>query len=73
MTDEADEARVRELLAELRAAQPDGSAVVPRVTRAVRWQRPLRHTLEGIGALGGGLASGLLALLRPTSSRGRRR
>ena len=71
MSDEADEARVRELLAELRQSQPDGSAVAPRVTRAVRWQRPLRHTLEGIGALGGGWGSGLVAFLRP--SRGGRR
>jgi hypothetical protein len=73
MSDEADEARVRELLAELRTEQPDGSEVGPRVTRAVRWQRPLRHTLQGIGALGGGLASGFVSLLRPTTSRGRRR
>jgi hypothetical protein len=62
--DEAEAARVRELLGELRAAQPDGARVAPHVTRTVRWQRPLRHALEGVGMLGGGIAGGIAALLR---------
>jgi hypothetical protein len=58
------EARVAELLAELRESQPPGGQLVPRVTRSVRWQRPLRRALEGIGALGGAFGSGLAALVR---------
>jgi hypothetical protein len=62
--DDPGEARVRELLAELRASQPLAAALPAHVARTLRWQRPLRHTLEGIGALGAGAAAGLLGLLR---------
>jgi hypothetical protein len=68
MSEPADEARIQELLAELRAAQPQAGSLAAHVVRTARWQRPLRHTLAGVGTLGAGFAGGLVTLLR-----GRRR
>jgi hypothetical protein len=62
--DGVEDARVRELLSELRQSQPEAADLAPHVTRIVRWQRPLRHTLDGIGTFGSGLAGGVLGLLR---------
>jgi len=56
--------RAARLLGELRQEQPAADQLAHRVTRGVRWQRPLRQALEGIGAIGGGAFSGLVALLR---------
>ena len=56
------EQRVRTLLEPLREEQaPHGAALVERVGRTARWQRPVRRALLAVGhataAFGGGLRS----------------
>jgi hypothetical protein len=62
------EARVRGLLADLRARQPAAPGLGGAVSRRLRWQRPLRHAFQAMGVTGGGIAAGLGHALR-----GRRR
>ncbi len=63
------EDRARSLLAELRESRPAGRDLAASVTRALRWQRPLRRALEAVGATGAGIAGGVASLVR---GRGRR-
>ncbi len=58
------EARVREVLGELREGEPAAVRDVPgRVTSTLRWQRPLRRALVSFGSTAGAMAGGLRALL----------
>jgi hypothetical protein len=55
------EARVRTILVELREA-PSAPGDASAVTRVLRWQRPLRRALVGVGTTAGAFASGLRVL-----------
>jgi hypothetical protein len=63
------EERARALLAELRASQPAGGQLAASVTRALRWQRPLRRALEAVGVTSGGILGGLASAVRGTRRR----
>jgi hypothetical protein len=64
------EQRVRTLLQPLREAQaPEGDALVERVARTARWQRPVRRALVSLGHATAAFGGGLRALARE----GRRR
>lgn len=63
------EARVRSLLGDLREERvPDGHRLTAAVTRTLRWQRPMRRALAGVGGLGASFFDGVAAYWR-----GRRR
>ncbi len=60
------EARVRDLLSQLRGAPPVavGTDLVPRVVRAARWQRLVRGAVVAAGHVVGAVADGLSMLVR---------
>jgi hypothetical protein len=69
----AEDARLDELLSELREDPPTGSEVLSlRVVSAARWQRHARSALQSIGGLASALAQGAAILLGTRRSRNRR-
>ena len=58
------EARVRELLRGMAGAPPvPGTALVPRVVRAARWQRAVRGAVQAASGVLGALGDGISMLI----------